>query len=64
MKIHKQIYKEGAFGGTLNTTLCGRSNKYSWLLSDGSNVSDKDEEVTCKFCLKLMKLKKEQEMKS
>lgn len=55
MKIHKQIYKESAFGGTLNTTLCGRSNKHSWVVSDGSNVSDKDEEVTCKFCLKELK---------
>ena len=52
--IHKQIYKEHPEGGTINTTLCGRSDKYSWIYSDGINCSDKDVEVTCKFCLKLM----------
>ena len=57
MKLHKQIYHE-AKGMTLNTTLCGRENKNSWNVSDGSNVADSDEEVTCKFCLKMMKQKK------
>lgn len=43
--MHKQIYRPGVFGGTMNTTLCGRMQT----TRDGANVSD---EVTCKLCLK------------
>lgn len=47
--IHKSIVREGIFGGTLTTTLCGRMNNR---LKDGWNVGGK---VTCKHCLNAMK---------
>lgn len=62
MKLHKQIYYDGK-GMTLNTTLCGRENKRSWDISDGTNVADSDKEVTCKFCLKLMEEKRVRKVK-
>ena len=46
---HKSIVREGRFGGTLTTTLCGRMDNSS---DDGWNVSDK---VTCKHCLNATK---------
>jgi hypothetical protein len=42
---HQQVYRQGAFGGTLNTTLCGRMR----VGTDGMNV---DGPVTCKLCLR------------
>ena len=45
--VHGQIYRSGPFGGTVNTTLCGRMRS----LTDGMNVGD---EVTCKFCLRIL----------
>jgi hypothetical protein len=45
--IHKQILRPGPFGGTVNTTLCGRVATGS----DGMNIGG---EVTCKFCLKIL----------
>lgn len=44
---HVQIYKPSAFGGTKNTTLCGR-------LASGEdmNIADRPEDVTCKLCLR------------
>ena len=45
--LHKQIYKRGVFGGTVNTTLCGRLHQ-----GEDMNVSIRDDEVTCKFCLR------------
>ena len=45
---HKQIYKAGLHGGTVNTTLCGR---VSDALPDGMNVG---ENVTCKLCLAII----------
>ena len=51
---HKQIYKEGVFGGLQNTTLCGRVNNYQNEKNDGANVS---EDFNCKFCLKMAKTK-------
>lgn len=45
--IHESVQRPGPFGGTLNTTLCGRMR----IGSDGMNVGTK---VTCKFCLKRM----------
>lgn len=44
--LHKQVYRAGAFGSTLNTTLCGRLHK-----GQDYNVADSDQQVTCKFCL-------------
>ncbi len=46
--IHAQVYRQGAFGGMLNTTACGRVSGRG---SD-NNVSTNQLEVTCKFCLK------------
>ena len=45
--LHRYIERKSH---TVNTTLCGRVS------SAGAdyNVSDKSNEVTCKFCLKLM----------
>jgi hypothetical protein len=50
MVTHQAIVRKGPFGGTLTTTLCGRMNLKS---TDGMNSSGNDEEVTCKFCLKI-----------
>jgi hypothetical protein len=38
--------------GVRNTTLCGRMNRRC---SDGMNIADTDEQVTCKFCLAKMR---------
>ena len=46
--IHKQVYRKGPFGGTVNTTLCGRVSQAD---PDGMNVEG---EITCKFCLKII----------
>ncbi len=63
MKLHKQLYYEGK-GITVNTTLCGRENKASWNTElEGTNVADSDEEVTCKFCLKMMEQKRVRKIK-
>jgi hypothetical protein len=48
MVIHKSIQRPTGFGGTVNTTLCGRMNSAFY---DGMNSGDGDE-VTCKFCLR------------
>lgn len=48
--IHKQVYRKGALGGTVNTTLCGRMANAQWDKNDGMNVSD---DVTCKLCLRI-----------
>ena len=52
--LHKQIYRPTGFDGEINTTLCGRSGNYmpDWY----GNVSDKDSEVTCKLCIKKLKV--------
>jgi hypothetical protein len=47
--LHKQLYKPGPWGSTLNTTLCRRVRQ-----GQEMNVSADDQEVTCKFCLKLL----------
>ena len=41
--------------GIRTTTLCGRMNSNS---RDGMNIAATTEEVTCKFCLKIMKKEK------
>ena len=46
---HKQIYRPGPFGGTINTTLCGRLHA-----GNDMNVDPEDSNVTCKFCLKMI----------
>lgn len=53
---HQQIYKPGPFGGTLNTTICGRMNS---ACKDGMNVGGK---VTCKLCLKRMQQAKQRKV--
>lgn len=52
--LHKQIYRKNVFGGTLNTTICRRVRN-----QQDYNVADTDAEVTCKFCLSIMKRKQE-----
>lgn len=47
--FHKQVYKKGPFGGTMNTTLCRRLRA-----AVEHNVAIEDAGVTCKFCLALM----------
>ena len=47
--LHRQIYKAGPFGGTLNTTLCGRVRN-----DQDYNVALEGEEVTCFFCKKII----------
>lgn len=51
MVQHKDKQRRNAFGGMTFTTLCGRMNAAS---ADGMNIADTDEQVTCKFCLRLM----------
>lgn len=48
--LHRQIYKPSAFGGTSNTTLCGRVDNSK---SD-YNIADTDDEVTCHFCRNIL----------
>ena len=46
--LHRHIWKP-AFGGVCSTTLCGRVDN-----SGDHNVADSDDEVTCKFCRRLL----------
>lgn len=48
--LHRQIFKPSVFGGTVNTTLCGRVNNSASDL----NVADSNEDVTCSFCRKIL----------
>ncbi len=43
---HKQLYRPGVLGGTVNTTLCGRVQQ-----GEDMNVGKR---VTCKLCLRLI----------
>jgi len=50
MKYHKsKMFKRG--DTIYCTTLCGRNR----LLTVGMNIVEKDEDVTCKLCLKKMR---------
>ncbi len=50
MKLHKSlVLRRGET--TITRTLCGRLRT----TSDGMNIASGAEEVTCKFCLKLMR---------
>lgn len=51
MRLHKDKQRPNRFGGTTYTTLCGRMNRRS---TEGMNIADTDDQVTCKFCLKIM----------
>lgn len=55
MKLHKVVDRKNRWGGFSKTTLCGRSNSNS---TDGMNVTSKESEVTCKFCLKMIENEK------
>lgn len=50
--LHKSWVKNNAFGGITTTTQCNR-NSYRGQ-SAGMNIADTDEEVTCKFCRRIM----------
>lgn len=43
--LHLQIFKPGAFGGTVNTTVCGRVRN-----GGDYNVADDVDSVTCTYC--------------
>ena len=47
MVLHKDRQVDLGNGATRYTTLCNRMNKRC---SDGMNIADTDEQVTCKFC--------------
>lgn len=47
--VHKQVYRRGPFGGTLNTTICGRTRAGRDINNDGDG-----EAVTCLMCLRRM----------
>ncbi len=50
-KVHLQrTYQK--WGGTVNTTLCGRNSDVA-IDTDDENVTDQRDEVTCKFCKRL-----------
>ncbi len=51
MVLHKENNRPNRYGGTNYGTLCRRTNRQS---RDGMNIAFIDDEVTCKFCLKLM----------
>jgi hypothetical protein len=42
---HRQVYRKGPFGGTINTTYCGRVRN-----GQDYNVAENGEQVTCHFC--------------
>lgn len=50
MKLHRSKIIERP-GVRITTTLCGRMNV---ACSDGMNIAETDDEVTCRFCLKQM----------
>lgn len=52
MVQHKGRQRQNAFGGTTFTTLCNRMNRRS---VNGMNIANSDAEVTCKFCLSMMR---------
>lgn len=54
MKVHK-LKVTSRWGGTMSGSVCGRLNS---ACADGMNVSDKDAEVTCRFCLRDMEITK------
>lgn len=47
--LHRHIYKPSAFGGTTNTTLCGRVDN-----SGDYNIADTDSAVSCHFCRQIL----------
>jgi hypothetical protein len=47
---HLQVYKPAAFGGVVNTTICGRVRN-----NQDYNVADSREDVTCSYCKQLIK---------
>ena len=49
--LHKQIYYNNSFGGVTNTTLC---NRVSMADPEGTNITTKDDKISCKFCLKII----------
>jgi hypothetical protein len=51
IKVHLSKVRPNAFGGTTYTTLC---NRMSGKVEVGMNCTTEVEEVTCKFCLRLM----------
>lgn len=55
MKLHKDNNRPNRWGGTTYGSLCGRLNAQC---EDGMNVALTDEEVTCKFCLRIMAAKR------
>ena len=55
MKLHQAKNRMNKQGGMTLTTTCGRSSLRS---DDGMNVALSDREVTCKFCLSIMKRRK------
>lgn len=52
MKTHMYVTRRNAFGGTTTSSLCGRLNAAS---ADGMNITGDRKQVTCGFCLKLMR---------
>jgi predicted metal-dependent phosphoesterase TrpH len=54
MVIHRQKITS-KWGGQVNGTLC---NRFRNDLADGMNLTDKDEETTCKFCKKILEIKR------
>ena len=53
IKIHLSNIRPNAFGGMTYGTLCNRFR----VSDDGMNLTDKETEVTCFFCLKATQLK-------
>jgi hypothetical protein len=54
VKVHLSKVTPNRWGGFNTTSLCGRLNKQS---RDGMNLTATRNEVTCGFCLKLMKVR-------
>lgn len=49
--LHKSWVKRNAFGGYTFTSQCNRNTTRH---GDGMNIADRDEDVSCKFCLAIM----------
>ena len=50
IKVHLQRIRRGPWGGTINGSLC---NRFACTVG-GMNLTDKTEEVTCLYCLRLI----------
>ena len=59
VKLHMSDMRPNLWGGVTTSTLCRRSK----VMDDGMNIADDESKVTCLFCLKELRAKKERDAK-